>query len=92
MKKELKQKYKRHLIELMDLLNEWDPYGLVTKHEFPKDEFNYEAELILSGLSKCNTINDVSSLISDVFTKAFDDVFNPANCSDIGEIIWNWWQ
>ncbi|MFH2045930.1 MAG: DUF1871 family protein [Pseudomonadota bacterium] len=92
LKKELKQKYKSWLIEVMGLLNEWDPYCLVTKHDCPKDEFNYEAESILAGLSQCESAKDVSALVSEVFTEAFHDNFTPENCDDIGLNIWNWWQ
>ncbi len=90
--KELKQQYRTWLNEILELINEWDPYSLVSKHDFPKDEYMYEAKLLFAGLSKCESQKDVTMLISKIYTEAFHDGFTPEICDDFGIKIWNWWK
>ena len=54
------------------IINEWDPYDLISLGA-PDDEFENEIIEIILKMKNENNLNDIAVIISDVFTKSFND-------------------
>ena len=92
MSKELKELYLLQKNELIKILNQWDPYALVSQGA-PEDELKPEAALILSQLNKTQSIEEITTLVSNVFTDQFEDkVFDSENCTVVADKIYECWK
>ena len=86
MSKELKELYLHQKNELIKILNQWDPYALVSQGA-------PEAALILSQLNKTQSIEEITTLVSNVFTDQFEDkVFDSENCTVVADKIYECWK
>lgn len=89
--KEKRKLYERQLEALSEIINKWDPYGLIEGGS-PKDEFSDEVSKILSGLKGAKLKEDFARTVSDVFSKNFEsDHFDQHKCSEIGGEIYHFW-
>jgi hypothetical protein len=91
MNKNLKKLYKQQVLELMQIINKFDPFGLIEVAECPADEYSPEVSDILVGLNKCNDANAVSTLVSSVFNEAFAGNQTSEDYAEPGQAIWEWW-
>ena len=89
--KNLKRLYKQQVLELTQIVNNFDPFGLIKVAECPEDEYSPEISDILVGLSKCADPNDASTLVCGVFNEAFSGNQTSEDYAEIGQAIWEWW-
>lgn len=62
------------LIKVQNIINEWDPIGLM-KHA-PDDEYEAEIIQIVDMLPNADTVEELAKIIRDIFVQAFgDDMF-----------------
>ena len=70
-------------------INEWDPYDFISSGA-PDDEFENEIKVICYKIESKNSIKDIACIVSDVFTKKFEDIhFSIDSCMGIAEKIKN---
>ena len=67
-------------------IDEWDPMGLFPLA--PDNEYQFEIRKIAARYSPTQTESELSEIIADVFTKAFDHPFSAEKCTGVAaEII-----
>lgn len=72
--KALKRSY-RELIEIVvAVINEWDPYDLISAGA-PDNEFANEVPQIAAKIHEINTPTELAEVISNVFSKSFGPKF-----------------
>jgi hypothetical protein len=72
------------------IINNWDPYDLLSAGA-SDDEYEPEIEEIIFRMKNENTLNEITNIVSDVFSKSFNDPihFSIENCAGVAEIIKN---
>ena len=91
-KDDFKQKYKTMFSELTQIINDWDPYGLIDGGA-PADEFEAEVAKVLAGLAKSHSVKDVVQLVSDVFSESFEkEKFSVKSCKEVGKKVYAWYN
>lgn len=56
------------------VIDKRDPYGLLATHA-PPDEYDSESQQIASLTNENSSIDEIATIISDVFTHSFDEDF-----------------
>jgi len=84
--KYLKEKYNKIFNIVKEIVNDWDPVGLL--HSAPEDEYEIEITRIVSLLNKVDSVYTLSDGLGKVFTKAFDCSFPKEECLPIAQKIW----
>ena len=78
-----REKYQLAFLKATEVINEIDPMGLI---EFcGPEEYDIGVGDILSRLGNCNTADDVSRMVIDVFTHWFDDPGDLEKYKNVGE-------
>jgi hypothetical protein len=72
------------------IINEWDPEGLLSCGA-PEDEYEPEIEEIIFRIKNENTLNEIGTIVSDVFTSWFNDPikYTIKNCMEVANIVKN---
>ena len=92
MSKELKLKYKKTFNDLKQIINSCDPWRLI-EIGAPEDEYESEITKILVGLLKCNSVDDATKLVAEVFGECFEkENISMKNCQSVGEKIYYWYK
>jgi hypothetical protein len=85
-----KKNYKNYLADLREVLNEHDPIRLIAIGA-PEDEYDLERGVIAARPAHCRSVDDVHSMVYDVFCEYFDagtagsrDAYRP-----LAEHLWN---
>ena len=67
-------------------INKIDVYSLL-ESGCPKDEFDIESKMIYDKLSKGMNINQIATIMCDVFCEMFNDIFNIEMFMGSAEVI-----
>ena len=79
-----KADYKMALRVVGEVIDEWDPYGLIAGG-CPKDEFNNEIAAVVAQIPRIKSAHAAAAALSRVFTAAFErEGFAPENCAEVG--------
>ncbi len=66
------------------VVNEWNPYSLLSDH-VPPDEFRPEIDAIVRGLTRIQSRQDATLVVSRVFSSAFGTGrFSVDVCTEVG--------
>src|SRR4051812_7148384 len=90
-RKNIKKEYGRLFDAFSEILFRHDPAEL--NYDFNRDEYDSEAETILSRLKDCHSVEDVLIIVREELQKWFDkDTAAKAVNKKIAEEIWRLWQ
>lgn len=81
-----KEKYNELLKVVKQVVNAWDPIGVLP--DAPDDEYEFEIGKIVALLNKVGTVDALSDGIGMIFTKALDRNFSKKDCLPIAKEIW----
>ncbi|MFO0925009.1 MAG: DUF1871 family protein [Pirellulales bacterium] len=89
-----RQEFDRAVLAVRKLVAQWDPYALLAGGA-PLDEFDSEVLAIVRQIPRIQSIEDASSVISRVFSAAFEpSQFQPSDCEEMGtelfEMVQRW--
>ena len=80
--------YKLALSVVTEVINAWDPYGLLALGA-PNDEFESEIASVVSQVPRVKSKRDATLAISRVFSSAFDrETFNSERCAEVGDKLY----
>ncbi len=65
-RKEMKKQYKEHFLLVTKIMNDWDPYALLSGGA-PKSEFEREISMIVAQVLHISSPQDAARVISRVF-------------------------
>lgn len=85
-----KRSYKRYLADLREVLNHHDPIRLLAVGA-PEDEYDLERSVIGAKLVHCCSVDDVQTMVYDVFCEYFGADTAGARDSyvPLAEHLWN---
>jgi uncharacterized protein DUF1871 len=70
-----------------DVINRWDPYGLLASGA-PAHEFEPEAASVVRYIPRIRSATDAATAISEVFSEAFEpQYFTREHCLDAGRAL-----
>jgi hypothetical protein len=75
--------YKVALDTIGAVVRAWDPYGLLAGGA-PQDEFDGEIAKLATHIPHIHSAADATQAVSIVFSQAFEPVFTPAACTEVG--------
>jgi len=85
--KVLKRSYREIIEVITTVINEWDPYDLISSGA-PDNEFAPEVEKIVAKIHKIRTPGALAEVISGAFSKGFDsDSFSVEDCMQVSSRI-----
>lgn len=67
-------------------IDEFNPFDLLP--EAPNDEFDSESRKIAGKININSTVEEIAWIISDVFSKSFDEIFELRYCMSPAERIY----
>lgn len=67
-------------------IDEFNPYGLLP--EAPSNEFDIESRKIAGQINLYSTVEEISEIIVNVLSKAFDKKFEYKRCKETAEKIY----
>jgi len=84
--------YSKFWYDVLFVLNSADPVGLIGGGA-PQDEYASECDMIISSLKACETSEDLSNSVLEIFKRQFGGVEIDLNsCKEIGGKVWILWQ
>ncbi len=79
--------YERALQAVREVVQRWDPYGLLAGG-CPPDEFDAEVAAVVAQLPRIQSRADAAHVLSQVFSSAFEPkAFRPEDCATAGEAL-----
>jgi hypothetical protein len=80
-----KQQYDELFALVAAVINEWDPYALLSAGA-PRHEFDAEVAMVVAQVSRIKSATDSADVISRVFSSSFEPkAFTPKACARVGE-------
>lgn len=81
--KALKQSYQETVEIVTTIINEWDPYDLISAGA-PDNEFSHEVTQIVAKIDWINTPTALAEVISSIFSKEFEsELFTIEECMPV---------
>jgi hypothetical protein len=83
-----KNAWKRVFVVARQVINEWDPYGLMACG-CPEDEFDSEVNAVIRQLDRIGSAEDAAQVLSRIFSSSFDpEPFTIEQCRPAGQRLY----